>query len=641
MRRYIKKQLEDLLNTMCETTEFMYTLFEENQINEVANLLIQQQNAAIALGEKIEESEGEGVATVRLLEEYCELLWSISQETSKTGVQDGVCRLQDVLQDVKQSFQKLPEQLEVVFMPYKASMWDCMESVWEAACADDTCYPIVVPIPYFDIKDGQIIERHYEGEMFPNYVPIADYRNLLLEELQPDMIFVHNAFDDYNKVTSVLPQFYSHKLRKVTKRLIYIPYFVTSGAVYVTHRYLPAYDNMDFIVTQCDKMIKSFAASIPKHKFLPFGSPIADRIVKLEREKPSIPKEWKSMLPNGVNFGGCRTVMLNTSISLLMKEKDRFLDKIEYLFDVAKGIQGIILIWRPHPLLHASAALLGETYALRLEQLEKRFLEEKIGVLDKTPDVGVTVALCDAYLGETASSLVHMFGIAGKPRFYINLEIPQGEIAREEAEYNVSGYCRLDDREILLLDEPGWVVEKAEKSGEVRPLFKIPDRENVRGRAYRGMEVRENHILLYPDNGQGILVYDRTTGRMRKVFDESLAVSYDRTMFEHTNMSENEEKTMSQPIRDLACIKAIRAERFARGNTSREWYEDEKYCLEDYFQFLLIAQKDELVGSMGMYSEWLVNLDGSCGRKILQAVKESLSEEVRDDREGKGSVCSL
>ena len=122
------------------------------------------------------------------------------------------------------------------------------------------------------------------------------------------------------------------------------------------------------------------------------------------------------MKKNGKDFGENRAVMLNTSISLLMQQKERFLDKIEYLFELAKRAEGIALVWRPHPLLHASAQSLGEKYASRLEHLERKFQEEKIGVLDKNPDVGVTVALCDAYLGETASSVIHMFGVAGKRR---------------------------------------------------------------------------------------------------------------------------------------------------------------------------------------------------------------------------------
>ena len=624
MRRQVKRQLIELLDTMQEALGLLLAAVQEGNLNDLPALLADQQEAAVAVGNEIETSEGEGTKAVSLLELYCEILWRMSQAQDGDIIRSGVEELRRVLQQTKQALQDLPEPLEVVFLPYKASMWDCMESVWEAACADSGCHATVMPIPYFDIKDGQVTARHYEGDKFPTYVPVEDYRNISLEDLRPDMIFVHNAFDDFNKVTSVLPQFYSRKLREVTKRLIYIPYYVTGEAVYVTHRYIPSYDNMDFIVTQCEKMIASYAASIPKKKFLPFGSPIADRIIKLEREKPVIPEEWKCMLPNGTDFGGCRTVMLNTSISILMKEKDRFLNKIEYIFDVVKEMQGVLLIWRPHPLLHTSAAALGDKYARRLEQLEKRFVEEKIGVLDKNPDVGVTVALCDAYLGETASSLIHMFGIAGKPRFYINSQIPRVSDVGEEIAYTVTGSCEEEGKEYLLLDAPGWVVERSVTSGEISPLFKIPSREYIPGRAYHGMELREGKLWLYPDNAQGALVYDIETGRMQKNFDEAvLQKNAKNVTIERENSAAEGTVVLTG---NSPCEKAIKAERFLRGNIGREWYEGDRYQLEDYFSFLLTAEEKDLAGNTGMYSVWLASLDGSCGRKVLQAVKESLSE---------------
>ena len=49
------------------------------------------------------------------------------------------------------------------------------------------------------------------------------------------------------------------------------------------------------------------------------------------------------------------------------------------------------------------------------------FQTAKKGILDHNPDVNITISYCDAYVGETASSMIHMFGMAGKPRFYLNM----------------------------------------------------------------------------------------------------------------------------------------------------------------------------------------------------------------------------
>ena len=40
--------------------------------------------------------------------------------------------------------------MEAIFLPYKASMWDSLESVWKAADADPECDAYVIPIPYYD-----------------------------------------------------------------------------------------------------------------------------------------------------------------------------------------------------------------------------------------------------------------------------------------------------------------------------------------------------------------------------------------------------------------------------------------------------------------------------------------------------------
>lgn len=614
MRRQIKRQLTELLNTMKEGILVISTKLCEGEREQLLALLAGQQQAAVAIGNQIEESEGEGTEAVRLLESYCELLWRLSQEqeVGRCTVEE----LEKVLSQTKQALQRLPEQREIVFMPYKASMWECMESVWMAACEDEECVPYVVPIPYFDMQDGQVTEGHYEGDLFPEYVPVMDYRSFPLEEMHPAAIFIHNPFDNCNRVTSVLPQFYSGKLKECADKLIYIPYFVVNNTVYVTHRYLPSYDNMDFIAVQTEGMIDSFAEAIPREKFLPFGSPIADRVLRLEREKPAIPKAWKGQLKNGEDFGGDRAVMLNTSISQLMKEKSRFLDKIEYIFDRVKQIDGITLVWRPHPLLRTSAQSMGEAFLKRLDALEERFLREKIGVLDKTADVGIAVALCDAYLGESASSVIHMFGIAGKPRFFINTQRSDrrkqtlcGRL-EEGADWVATGHCTHEGEEYFVLDKLGWVAYKKVDTQKLLPLFAIPDRDYIPGRAYLGMECKGEELWIYPENAKGTLVYHLPTGRMRKVFEPFPA--------------QTQESLLPLKETDEAFLAYVRAQRFKKGNFSREWYEGEESTLADYFDFLKTAKAEELAGQLDVYQSWFAYLDGSCGRRILQAVKESL-----------------
>ena len=60
-------------------------------------------------------------------------------------------------------------------------------------------------------------------------MPVVRYEEYDFEKRRPDMIFIHNPYDEYNYVTSVHPFFYSQSLKQFTDLLVYIPYYSTSG----------------------------------------------------------------------------------------------------------------------------------------------------------------------------------------------------------------------------------------------------------------------------------------------------------------------------------------------------------------------------------------------------------------------------
>lgn len=81
--------------------------------------------------------------------------------------------LDELLEKISDSIQhEMVVRKEVVFLPYKASMWDSRESVWKAA--DKDCDTYVIPLPYFDrTKEGAFGELHYEEDLYPKYVPVT------------------------------------------------------------------------------------------------------------------------------------------------------------------------------------------------------------------------------------------------------------------------------------------------------------------------------------------------------------------------------------------------------------------------------------------------------------------------------------
>ena len=80
----------------------------------------------------------------------------------------------------------------------------------------------------------------------------------------------------------------------------------------------------------------------------------------------------------------------------------------------------VILIWRPHPLMEATISSMRPELKASYDKLMIYFKQNKIGILDNTPDITNTVAISDAYIGENSSSVVNLFEVAGKPVFILD-----------------------------------------------------------------------------------------------------------------------------------------------------------------------------------------------------------------------------
>ena len=144
-------------------------------------------------------------------------------------------------------------QYEVVFLPYSATMWDSMESIWMAAKEDPRCIPYVIPIPYYDKNNNGLLgQMHYDGELFPDYVPITPYLQYDLANRRPEIIYFHNPYDKFNKVTSVHPMYYSDQLKKCTDMLVYVPYFIVMDQLSEDFAILPGVRYADKVIVQSE-----------------------------------------------------------------------------------------------------------------------------------------------------------------------------------------------------------------------------------------------------------------------------------------------------------------------------------------------------------------------------------------------------
>lgn len=309
MRKFLKNNILDIFQTMYEAHSSIKKLIDSKDFDSVNIILEDCQNAAVQIGTSIESSEGEGFVTVKLLEEYCETVFEVSQSLSDgyTGNKAQKALDKKLIKAENSAKNDIKVKLEIVFMPYKASMWDSLESVWIAADQDPDCDAYVVPIPYYDRNpDHSFGQFHYEGGDMPEYVPVTHYEMYDLSKRLPDVIYIHNPYDDCNFVTSIDPRFYSSELNKYTEKLVYIPYFVLAEpdpeneksieniSHFVT---VPGVINSDKVIVQSEAMRQVYIKvllgrfgntpnnrKIVEEKILGIGSPKFDKVVNSRRE---------------------------------------------------------------------------------------------------------------------------------------------------------------------------------------------------------------------------------------------------------------------------------------------------------------------------------------------------------------------
>ena len=449
MRERQKKQTREVVGLLGKIHEGIRKAIETRDYEEAMSLLARCQESAIELGESIEETEGEGCPAIRFLESYCEKVYEVYDALGQGREVNGgkaIKGLRKILVQAENSIQTdIKVRREVVFLPYKASMWDSLESVWQAAKEDSDCDAYVIPIPYYTKNpDGSFRQEYYEGEQYPEYVSVTRYQDYDFAARQPDMIFIHNPYDECNYVTSVHPFFFFYNLKRFTEKLVYIPYFIlgeidpdNEEAVKGISHFctVPGVIHADKVIVQSEKMRKIYVDVMTEYmkgsaydrkywegKILGLGSPKMDRVVNTRRDQVEIPGEWRRIIEKE-NGSWKKIIFYNTSVSALLKHGERMLVKMRDVFEVFRENQEeVALLWRPHPLIKATIESMKPQLWEEYEGIVKEYREAGWGIYDDTADVDRAIALCDGYYGD-GSSIVRLCREVGKPVMIQNVEI--------------------------------------------------------------------------------------------------------------------------------------------------------------------------------------------------------------------------
>ena len=531
MRRKTRDNIIDLFYTIKEGMDYIKA---ENISLEVAlSIGSDSYDALVCISNLIEEELSDERASY-----YCTFLDELKEEINQLNNKiSGKLELGRLCSKIIENINALQEilknenevKLEVLFLPYKASMWDSLESLWKAASEHERINAYVMPIPYYDKNpDGTFKRMNYEGDKFPNDINIVDWTTYDLEKKHPDIIFIHNPYDEGNRVTSIHPNFYSRNLRENTDMLVYVPYFILGDNIYEHFCVFSGVLLSDRVIVQSEKarevyikcfrqLVKNnnlehiFNEEVIQNKFKALGSPKVDKAVNCNREDFILPDQWREKIKDK------KVVLYNTGLSELLEGKGEQLNKIEDVLATFKNRQDVILWWRPHPLTAATNESMHPELLNKYNNIVDRYKKDNFGIFDDTEDLYRAIAYTDMYYGDE-SSLVHLYGLQGKPIMIQNHQVLLND---ENAMKDKTIYfydCAIEDNRLwFVAGNYNSLYEMDMNSGKVNLLGRIPNEDGISLSLYANMFKVGDNIWMIPSRAKEIAKYNLIEKKFSKI----------------------------------------------------------------------------------------------------------------------------
>lgn len=413
MRYFIKKWIKEQIPILQKSLPLLRQLTDPQTLTE---FLSQMQNMALQMGGTIEKAEGTG-EIIPCLERFCEHLYLIYRAVEEgKSIQQPLYAAVQELKEIMTLADQCRTEYKIVFLPYKVSMWDSMESVYLAAAGRDDVICQIVPIPYFNKDENNAkIEKIYEGDYLKKEYDILDYREYHIEKEQPDIIFIHNPYDNWNKVTEIDSTYFSGNLKKTGAVLVYLPYFLSGYCKKLENMAgcrTPGAINADYIIVQNENQKKAFLFwEIEEKKLLTLGSPKIDYVQKLMRQEKGQLEKWNERLQRKVVF------LLNSGIHTFLNNQN-WIDQIEKIIRLVISRPECGLIWRPHPLLRNTIISMKPEALKRFDDLHILIEHAGNAVLDFEEEYKHAFLYSDAMISDY-SSLVPLYTYTGKPTYLL------------------------------------------------------------------------------------------------------------------------------------------------------------------------------------------------------------------------------
>ena len=259
-RQFPKDTMRQLLSLL----EKCFLLLQRTEISArdtVLQLLQNIQQLLISAGNLLEQTRGADFPAVHEIEGFCEEIYQAytlcSEDPSRQQADDDEVdgnALKDAVGDgtdldtknqreviaktirtLSDQYFKLEEKIretylnrkEILIIPYRTKYWYAIKTVYEKFATDDQTDVYVISVPlHHRAAFGEFIDTFYEGNQYPEDVPITDYRQYDVAGRVPDQIYIQSAFDGNNPTISIDPAFYSDQLAQCTPCLIFAPWML-------------------------------------------------------------------------------------------------------------------------------------------------------------------------------------------------------------------------------------------------------------------------------------------------------------------------------------------------------------------------------------------------------------------------------
>lgn len=260
MREYMKQQIRDMLATLGRAEAILDSRTKKRETEEIAQLLEDMQASAMAIGTAIEQVEGEGTQTVKLLEDYCELLWQYMVEED---LKERFCKGRQLAGrrgGIGSSLEaEFEVRLEIVFLVCRSRVWNQMERFYHLMKDKADCY--VLTASYMEENALGEAVTHDESGFMPESVKPLGLGQYDIRERKPDMVFTDGPYVQPGQA-GLRPDYDFMEIRENAGMVLYMPFYEDEGLAEEEHCHIPQTAHSDIILVPSGKVSELYVNTL-------------------------------------------------------------------------------------------------------------------------------------------------------------------------------------------------------------------------------------------------------------------------------------------------------------------------------------------------------------------------------------------